>query len=164
MKTRTLLKAVLLLSGLFLALGGASAAQAQDYGPPPGISVDNSTVVQGGNVTVRGTACLPGASVTVSMNGSVVGTAVVAADGTWVLTFAVPTTTAPGAYSVSETGCVNGGGQLSTSVTVLGATVTAGTLPYTGSSTEMPIRVGVVLVTAGALLVFAASRRKAATV
>ena len=162
MKTRTILKAVLLLSGLLLALVAAPAAQAQNYGPTPGISVDNPTVTQGNTVTVRGTACTPGSTVTVSMNGSAVGNATVLSDGTWVLTFTVPASTTPGSYTVSASGCVSGTTQ-STSINVLSASTTSN-LPLTGSSTQVPVTLAIVLIAAGGLLVFAASRRKAVSV
>lgn len=172
MKTRTLLKAVLLLSGLVFALGTASAAGAQvgttvtteDYGPPPGITVDSSTVAQGGNVTVRGISCNVGNTVTITFNGVAVGTAVVGADGSWSHTFAVPAGTPPGTYSVTETGCITGGGSLSTSVQVLGSGVVTTTLPYTGSNIDLPLRAGLVLFAVGGVLVFAASRRRATSV
>ncbi len=166
---RSLSKTVLLCSVLLLSFGFAGAANAQGtttvtgYGPLPGVTVDSSTSVQGGNITVRGQSCTPGSTVTVTFAGGQVGTAVVAANGTWVLTFAVPAGTVPGSYTVTESGCVAGGGSLSAGVVIVsGGGTTTGNLPYTGSSTDTPLRAGFVLLAVGSLLVFAASRRKAA--
>lgn len=166
---RSLSKAVLLCSVLLLSFGFASAASAQGtttvtgYGPPPGITVDDSTVVQGGNITVRGQSCTVGSTVTLTFAGGQVGTALVGANGTWSLTFPVPAGTVPGSYTVTESGCVAGGGSQSAGVVVVsGGSTTTGNLPYTGSSTDTPLRVGFVLLAVGSLLVFAASRRKAA--
>jgi hypothetical protein len=161
MLRRSLRMAGFALMGLFALFLMAGPAHAGEYTPPPGIVVDDPTPDPGGQVTVTGESCEVGATVTISLGGVVVGTAVVGADGTFTATFTVPADTAPGTYEVSVTNCATE--VLGTTITVGGPQGTA--LPRTGSnSTEPLVRTGVVLVAAGVVLVYAVRRRQQATI
>jgi hypothetical protein len=158
MLRRSLRTAGLVLTVLFALVVMAAPAHA-GYPPPPGVDVDDPTPDPGDAVTVTGEGCAVGATVTISLGGVQVGTAVVGADGTFSATFNVPAGTAPGTYEVSVTDCT--AEVLGTTITVGGPAGTA--LPRTGSSTTEPLaRTGVVLVGAGVVLVYAMRRRRQA--
>lgn len=152
------------LVALVLGLAGLAApAYAQDYPPQPGITVDKPSVNPGDTVTVSGQGCASGASVTIQLNGQTVATATAGQGGTFSVSFSVPAGTPAGTYQISAVNCA--AQVLSTSITVAGAvtpTTAPSVLPRTGSdTTDTLVRAGVVLVTAGGLLAFAARRRTA---
>ncbi len=152
---------LLVAVGLMIAVLFAGGAAFADYGPPPTITIDKPQVDPGGELTVTGQSCSPNAVVTIIFNNGTVATVTAGPDGTFSATFAVPAGTPPATYTIAAQNCVLGT-TLTTSVQVLGTTVAA--LPRTGSSdTEFLLRTGVVLIAVGSLLVFAVSRRRAAS-
>ncbi|MGK2950550.1 MAG: LPXTG cell wall anchor domain-containing protein [Acidimicrobiales bacterium] len=159
----TLRLLALTLVGLVAVAGPAAAGE--EYEPPPGIEVDDSTPGPGDTVTISGESCAVGAEVTITLAGEEVATATVGDDGTFSTTFDVPADAAPGDYEVEVIGC--GAEVLGTTITVSGPAPTpaaGGALPETGSSdTEPLVRTGAVLLAAGAVLVFAVRRRQQAS-
>lgn len=166
MRTRHVLAAV--TAALALLTLAAPAGAQEDY-TPPSISIDDNTLRPGQQFTITGTGCLPGETVTYTLyrgpsasgTGTVIGTSVAGADGSFSFTSVLPAGLQPGRYTITAV-C----GDLTQ---VLGITVSqAATAPSPSSlartgvddSTLSVARVGVVLVIAGALLVTLTSRRR----
>ncbi|MCX7619480.1 MAG: LPXTG cell wall anchor domain-containing protein [Acidimicrobiales bacterium] len=142
----------------------------------PSITLDKTTVPQGGQVTVTSTGWMPGTSVQVTLNSDPldVGTAIADQVGTIVHTFTVPVDFLVGAHSVTLTG-LDLAGQvqvlsadlqvtaLAGAVNSLTPTTTAatGALPRTGSGVVFPLAVaGAGLALGGAGLLVASRRRQ----
>ena len=146
--------AVLASTFAFAAVAGAQ----EEYPPPstdPGDLIVPGTVVVGGNVAISGTSCGPNQAVTISFNGTPVATATTDATGKFTASFAVPTGTTPGVYTITASNAVC---NLSASIQVDPASATR--LAFTGSSSSIPtLWVGAGLVALGAGLVFVARRR-----
>jgi LPXTG-motif cell wall-anchored protein len=155
----SLLALVLLGAVLF-----AVPASAGEYPEDPGITVDNPNPDPGDTITITGSACAADVEVTIKLGGEVIGTTTTDADGSFTFKYEVPADTAPGTYEITAEGC--GTEVLSEQITVGAAattTVAGADLPKTGSSSTEPLATtGLVLVTAGALLVFGVRRRQKA--
>jgi hypothetical protein len=150
---------VLSLAALGALLVPAAAAVAQEEYPPvpptPGTLVVPPTVQVGGEVAVSGNSCGANQAVTISFNGVPVATATTDAAGHFAVSFAVPSGTQPGSYTVtaSNSACV-----LSAVVQVDPASAT--NLAFTGSSGTIPtLWVAAGLVFLGGILVMVARRR-----
>lgn len=163
----------MLLAVTLLAVVAVSApAQAQTpYPTTPTLTTDSPSAPAGSTVDLIGAGWPAGATVTLSYSGGTIGTVVAGADGA----FSFPWNTAgvaAGTYVVTAT---DGTSTVNTEITltaaadvVTPATVTpaqtagTGTLPRTGSEASDVLRIGALLVAAGAILVLATRRRSAA--
>ena len=153
------------LLGAFLAVFGASAANAQDpYAPGSTTTTEGGptttegeipqvTVVRGETIDVAGEGCAPGAEVVVTWDdGSELGTFTADDNGDFVTTITIPSSTSLGSHLITAT-C--GDVQQFLRVNVLGESTStggSGALPRTGSSNTAPL----VCIGAGALVLGAA--------
>ena len=158
------------LLGAFLAVFGASAANAQDPYTPTTPTTEGSTttegdipqvtVVRGETIDVAGEGCLPGAEVVVTWDdGSVLGTFTADDNGDFVTTITVPSDASLGVHLATAT-C--GDVQQFLEVNVLAETVDnvdSGTLARTGSSTTGPlVGVGAAALILGGAFLYGARR------
>jgi len=130
----------------------AGPASAQDY--TGGVC---TVVVTGNTINIDCEGFPPGTEVVITLNGEVLGTGVVRADGTIDANVALPTEC--GTYDLT----ISAGGVSRTSqlnVPCAPSAVTpAGTLPYTGSDSAPIAQIGVALLAAGALVTFVVRQR-----
>jgi len=142
-------------------------AEAQDYPGGPTLTVDRPSVVCGETVVITGKDFLPNTEVTLTVGGEVIGTTTTDSQGNFSFRWTVPCALS-GSVTVTATDRVN---TLSVSLTVSapGPAPTAaptptpsGTLPRTGSDSDLLLRAGLLLVTAGGLLVLATRKRNRA--
>lgn len=148
-----------------LALMSPSAAGAQQYPPAQaGVTCSPTTVPPGGTVRCTATGFLPGSVVTFSFAGEEAGRATADASGVATFAFTVPAALPAGAHVVEASGTGADGRPLevSTAITVVAAAPGATpALPATGSSSALPLtRVGIVALATGALLTYAARKRR----
>ena len=142
----------------------AGAAFAQSYPSTPTLTVDQTVVPPCTTVVLTGTGFLPDAVVTITVDGTVVGTVTTDDQGNYTFPYTVSCSAVDGAV-LTFTGD-DGTNILSVSVRIEAAAVTtttaSGSLPKTGASdtTMLLVRVSVVLVAVGGILVLAANRRK----
>jgi hypothetical protein len=154
--------AVLLIAFLALALP-ATAAVAQSYPSTPTLTVNKPVVAPCGTVVLTGTGFLPDSLVTITVDGTVIGTVMSDGNGDYTFNYTVPCSAVDGEV-LTFTGN-DGTNILSVTVTVeisAVTTTTAGSLPKTGVSdtTMLLVRVSVVLVAVGGILVLATARRR----
>ncbi len=160
---RSLRIAAALLIAL-LALGlPAAAATAQTYPSTPTLTVDQPVVPPCTTIVLTGTGFLPDTLVTITVDGTVIGTVMTDDQGNYTFTYTVSCSAVDGAVLTFTAN--DGTNILSVSVTIEAAavtTTTAGSLPKTGASdtTMLLVRVSVVLVAVGGILVLAAGRRR----
>lgn len=146
----------------FVLLAAPAAAQTDPYeGDTGGITTDNPNPVVGSQVNIFGHGCDPGSTVTILVGGVVVGTTVADANGDF--TFVI---TAPGTPGPAEVTAQCGVETFSLTLNVVAAAAGAsGQLPTTGSDAFPLVKIGAVLMGAGAIAVLAARRqRRPATV
>ena len=149
-------------AALLMTLGFSTAAGAQEY--TGATLVVPITVSPGENMTVSGTGFLPNAPVTVTVASTptVVGTPMTDGDGNWTLTFAAPTE--PGVHTITASDGTNVITGTFTVVAAGTAVTPAGTLPYTGSDSSLPLaQLGLGLVAVGAIAVLMVRKRNART-
>ncbi len=166
----------LVLTGALLAalalLSLSTPAGAQGYPGTGSITLDKTTVPQGGTVGVTCTGFAPGTDVQITLHSDPVdlGTATADDNGEVHQNITIPPGTATGQHSVTCSGLSASGGSLTLTaelmVTATGTTPVTnpttsgtGTLPRTGSDTTELLRVGVVLIVAGAALAVIVRRR-----
>ena len=154
-----LVAALAALAALFaLALvAPASPAHAQYT---PGVSVVPPNVAPGGSVTVTACCFAPGSTVTFTVGGATLGTALADANGVASGTFTVPANVS-GALTVAAS---DGTTTQSATVTVTGVTATTagvGGLPVTGSDARPLGLAAAGLVGAGVLVLIGVTRRRA---
>jgi hypothetical protein len=139
----------------------ASAAGAQYQPGQPGLVLSPSTTTPGGTITALGFGCGANQTVTITIDGNVVGTGTSANDGkgSFSIPFTAPTT--PGTYTVTAK-C--GDTLVSSILTVIASPTTtapAPPLPPTGSGSTLPLtRFALVLIAGGGLLVLAVRKRR----
>jgi len=156
--------AALLIAILALALP-AGVAFAQSYPSTPTLTVDQPVVPPCTKIVLTGTGFLPNTVVTITVDGTVVGTVTTDDQGSYTFPYTVSCSEVDGAV-LTFTGN-DGTNILSVSVRIEAAAATpttaAGNLPKTGASdtTMLLVRVSVVLVAVGGILVLATSRRRA---
>ena len=160
------------LLGAFLAVFGASAANAQDpYAPGTTTTTEGGptttegdipqvTVVRGETIDVAGDGCAPGAEVVVTWDdGTVLGTFTADDNGDFVSTITIPSNASLGVHLATAT-C--GDVQQFLEVNVLAETVDnvdSGTLARTGSSTTGPlVGVGAAALILGGAFLYGARR------
>jgi LPXTG-motif cell wall-anchored protein len=158
-----------LVTAAIITLGFTSAANAQSIvincpygGCVNNITINNFIVLPGGVIVLNGSGFLPNAvvTVTVASTPTVVGTPTTNAEGAFTLSFDAPTE--PGAHTITATDGVN---TQVIAFTVEGETAaavdSAGSLPYTGSDSSVPVaQIGAGLVAAGAVLVLMVRKRQ----
>jgi LPXTG-motif cell wall-anchored protein len=150
-----------------LALTGimATAASAQYVPGQPGIIVDPSMVAVGGLITVEGSGCPEGSTVTITIEpgGVVLGTVTAGDDGSFILSnVTLPPSIAAGQYTVHAVcGDLDLTAVLSVSA-VAPSTVQVAPLPVTGTDSGAWVKIGLSLIAVGGLFVLAARRRHAA--
>ena len=130
------------------------SALAQTY-PPDGetIEVSDSIVVPCESITVTGANYTPGSTIDIVFNGVVIGTATVAADGTFSATVAIPCDTAPGTYVLSA-------GDATSQITVVSEGVVVDGGPGTGADVSAALIVMVGLLVLGVVAIWATRRRR----
>jgi hypothetical protein len=157
-----MIKRLLVLSLAVFALLTTTAG-AGEYPPADdGIVVDDPTVESGQTVNVTAQCFEPGSTVTFSVAGATVGTAVASAEGVATLAYQVPEGSGDVVVTATGTGC--SGDELVLGVTLTRAAAAGEALPATGSSSSIPMaRVAVSMLAVGGLMVFAARWRKQRT-
>ncbi len=157
---RLLALATLAFAGSALAAPAALAA----YTPSSGQgTVSSTTTTQGGTVQFSGDGFQPGGTVSVTVNGTSVGSATAGANGTFVLGVKL---TACGTNTLTGTGTDPNGGARSVSsvvtVTCAAAAVPQkGALPFTGTNFALPgLALGLGLVLLGTFAVTLGRRRR----
>lgn len=145
--------------------------------PDGSITVTPATVPQGGSITVSSTGWRPGSTVTILLDGVVLGTLTADASGGVSGSFTVPGGTTTGGHQVNAQGTGANGNALALSapitVTALATTAsftatpaptatptTTGSLPVTGAQIAGAVAVGGALVLAGGALTGATRRRR----
>ena len=160
-----MIRRTLTVLGLALvALAFVAPAASAQYVDDGSITVDNPNPDVGDSITVNGTACgEAGVPVTVSITQGgqtvVIGQTTTGADWSYTITGAIPSSFTNGTAVISDT-C---GASLTITIGgVGGTTVTAASLPRTGSSSTGTLwRIAVTLLVAGGLLVLTARKRSA---
>jgi hypothetical protein len=152
-----------------LAIAGAPGIAAAGSYPPiaPTVEVTPASIVCGADVTVSGTGWLGGSTVTITLTSDpvVLGSATVAADGSFQGTFATPTPLDVGQHSVTASGTASDGTAATASTTL---TVSrcggagGGALALTGSDGLGLLEIAVVLILIGLVLAIALRRRRRA--
>ena len=165
MRALQLSRFVLALAASVLLVVAAAPAQAQDYPAGPTLTVDRPSVSCGQAVVISGKDFLPDTEVTLTVGGEVIGTAMTDSQGSFSFTWTVPCTLS-GSVTVTATDQQN---TLSVALTVGAAggpspttaprPASSGTLPRTGSDSDVLVRAGLLLVAAGGLLVLSTRKR-----
>ncbi|MGH9188287.1 MAG: LPXTG cell wall anchor domain-containing protein [Acidimicrobiales bacterium] len=157
-----------------MAFAFAAPAFAQ-YNDANSITVSDTTLTPGQSVTVTASSYAAGATVTFSINPTL-GTATAGANEVATLTAAIPSDTSLGDHQICAEGTDDtdppAGLRLCANVTVVSPAPAPGPapapsppvqqpLPATGSSSSVPLaRIGILLVTAGGLVVLGARERR----
>jgi len=141
------------------ALLSASPASAGGEYQTPSATVE---VLDDGNVRVEGSNCPPGSDVSITIrtdaDDAVVGEATVEADAEGDFEAIIDTGNASGPATVT----IECGGMVQVLGVNLGGSAPAAPLPRTGQGSSVPLaRLGIVLLTAGGLAVYAARKRSA---
>jgi LPXTG-motif cell wall-anchored protein len=144
-----------LAAGLALFLAAPAAHAQYEGGSTLTVNIPNPTCGQ--TVIVTGSGFLPDTEVTLTIGGSVIGTATTDAEGDFSFPYTVPANCSSGTVVISA----------SDGVTVLTVSLAVGaptpapstTLPRTGSDNSNLIRAGAVLLAVGGLLVLATRKR-----
>jgi hypothetical protein len=152
---------VLTLAAIFVV---ASSAMAQTYPPSPQpLTISSSTAPAGGTLTISGEGADPGATVIITFASDpvVVATTTADAEGAFSATFQVPESAEPGTHTVSA---ISNGVVLATvEVRVTAAAQSSESeLAFTGLNLLLKVGVGVGMLVAGAALLLAIRRRRAA--
>jgi LPXTG-motif cell wall-anchored protein len=151
---RALRLAVALTVAALVTIGFAGAASAITADYPTEACAATTDVDPGETVELECTGFPPGTTVTVSLDAEVLGEVVVADDGSVVFDFPAP---ACGTYTLSVS---DGTTTQSTTLTVACAVSAAGTLPYTGTDSSLPlVQIGAGLLAAGALIMLTVRKR-----
>ena len=155
-----------LLAGVSLA-GVSAVASAQQY-PPSGPTLNLSSQSVGANrtITVSGAGWLPGSTVTITLQSTplTLGTAQVAADGTFSATVQIPCDVTPGQHTVTGSGTGSDG--LPHSVSAALSVDPCGThaLAITGGSSIPYAGIAVGLILGGTVLTIGFRRRRRSTI
>jgi hypothetical protein len=151
--------ALIAVAAISLIAAGPAGAQANPYsGTTTGLAATDTTPPAGGQFTVSGTGCDPGADVDAYVDGAAAGSTT--ADGSGAFSASITAPTAPGTYTVNA---VCGATVLGVVITVGGAAAAdPGTLPVTGGDSISLVQIGVLLLAVGALAVVAVRTRRPA--
>lgn len=158
-------------TGVFGFAGTAAAQTCSPGGSYPAnicaASVGSSTVTAGGTLHVDGEGFAPNSSVSVYLNGTLLGTATANAAGVFSLTVTVPASFAASSYQLTLVGTNPNGTarQLTSTITVVAAAAqnqtTTGGLPFTGAEIAGMSVAGAALVGGGVVMLVATRRRRA---
>lgn len=156
---------VVALVAVFALAGSAVAQQPQYPVQESNLQTDKTSVRPGEALDVAGDGFEPGAIVTVTFDGVVLGTTRARADGTFAMTITIPASATAGNSTLAATGAAVDGGTrgLTSTINVRGASLGAqAALPRTGTGLTVPLTVSAaLLIGAGALTVVASRRRPA---
>jgi LPXTG-motif cell wall-anchored protein len=131
----------------------AGDIQLSQYPPNGELIVDNPNVEPGGDVSFRGSGCLPTETVVVLFDGAQVGTLPTDSGGSFAGTIRIPPGTTPGPHLLTVRGASC---ELNAVINVLGAAAIA----FTGAShTSTYVLAGIAAVALGAAFVFGSRRR-----
>lgn len=168
-----MIRRMLVLGAMVFAALAATAMLATSAGVQyvpgqPGIIVDPGCSPVGGNITVEGSGVPANSVVTITVNGTTLGTATANGDGDFLTaSLPLPATLTSGQYTLhATTGSVDLTATLDVATgpcAVSAATVaqSPGTLPVTGTNSGEWVKAGLSLVAIGGLLVLATRRRRA---
>ncbi len=160
-----MIRRVLAIAALLL-LVPATAAYAQYNPGQPGFIITPSTTTAGAQVSFVGEGCPANSTVTFTNNGVTIATGTAGADGKFAVPATVPSSWAPGAYTITAT-C--GTVVMSNVLTVVAETsgvipgtsgTTSGSLPTTGANSMRLVQVAFGLLAVGGLIVLATRRRR----
>ena len=160
----------LLVAGALLALitfaSGASAQSTAQYPAEAGnLQTTRTQARPGEDITITGTGCPAGGTVTITFDNQAAGSTTANANGGFSASVTVPANASPGSHTITAT-CVLGNGttrRQTATVSVLGAAAQAGTLPRTGTGLTTPLAASaVLLIGAGSVAVVATRRRRTA--
>jgi LPXTG-motif cell wall-anchored protein len=162
---RKALTALALAAAIGMLAGQAAYAQSADY-PADGapLTVNDSRVVRGQLITIRGSGARPHAIVRIYFFSDpiLVGTTRADGDGNFSISVSVPSGVAAGGHTLSAVS--NGVTLASVAVTVAGSgsgsASGSGSLPFTGSNTLPGIAIGVVLILLGSTTLLVSRRRR----
>jgi LPXTG-motif cell wall-anchored protein len=166
-RSKTLGLLLAMVFGAISLVGLAPAAHADDsYTGTCSIFITPLEVAPGGTVTITAKGFNPGADVMFTVDSTTtIGTATADGDGTASITWTIPNDFVLGDHAIAAAGdgCTDPA-QVEAEVTVVAAaaqtqTPTSGTLPRTGGDFSYLLRIGIVLVAAGALVVLATRKR-----
>jgi LPXTG-motif cell wall-anchored protein len=152
--TRSLRFTAALAVACLAFFGVAGVAGAVTYSAA---AVTTGQNVQPGSTDVAsGTGFTPDTTVTVTLGAEVLGSVLVASDGTFSLSYTTPTTC--GSYTLTATNGIES--QTTTLTVACAAAVTTGSLPYTGNDSSLPLaQIGAGLLAVGAVAVFGVRKR-----
>lgn len=159
---RALRLAVALTVAALVTVGFAGAANAQATGDdyPTEVCAVTNNVQPSATVSLECTGFPAGTTVTITLDGQVLGEAVVAADGTIAFSFPAPATCGNYALAVTD-GATTQATTLTIACSPAAAVTTAGTLPYTGSDSSLPlVQIGAGLLAAGAVIMLTVRKRQ----
>lgn len=147
--------------------GGTPTTQPGTPGTPgtPGDEIPIVTVVRGERVDMTGNGCGAGETVTITFDdGSTLGTATAAADGTFAASVIIPASTSLGEHLLTAS-CAGTGDQF-LRVNVIAASATGpgsnSALPRTGSDTAPLVGIGAAALVLGGAFVYGARRPRTA--
>lgn len=150
------------------AVGVQGVAGAQPYPPTgPTVEVNPSAICPGDDVTVTGTGWLAGSTVTITSDPVVLGTATVAANGTFQGSFKTPTPLDVGQHSLTASGTASNDTAASAATTLTVRSCggdgggEGGALAFTGSDSIGLLEIAIVLILIGTVLAVAVRRRRA---
>lgn len=161
--------------GIVAALGGVQVAGAQ-YSEAPTVEIDDTTVEAGDELGVTGSNCPPGSTVTLTIDGEVVGTTTAGDDGTFATDVTVPAGLTPGTYTLTAecdgqtattqfdvVAAGGGGGDPGGGGGTGGGGTGGGALARTGTDLDLPVQIGVALVALGGVAMALSSGRRRRT-
>jgi hypothetical protein len=171
--------ALVFIVGLFgtLAWSTAAGADSVSYGPTVTTEITTTSAIVDpcGTTTVSGTGFQPGETVTITLQGAVIGTATADATGAFSTSVTIPTGTSAGTYTIVSTGSAGdssstqltvGSGTCGTPTptftTVSSSTPTSG-LAFTGADIARLVEIAGIALGVGGLLLLATRRRRQAT-
>jgi hypothetical protein len=139
-----------------LALATLAAPAGAQYGPTPTVTVNDTTPEPGQTITVTGQGCPANEVVQLLFDGTVIGSTTADANGNWSAQVTIPASATPGTHTLtSRCGAI----VLNVTLTVPAAAA-APTLTRTGSDSLPLARMGIALVTVGALALYASRTRR----
>lgn len=156
---RTFLAMLMAAATLLLAIPAANA----QYEGGATLVVNNPNPMCGTTVNITGSGFAPNSTVTLTLEGSTIGTAQTDSKGAFTFPWTAPCTLVGSRVITASDGTTT----LSATLTIgstTAATSAPTALPRTGSDSGLFLRVGVLLVAAGGLLVLAARKRSHKTV
>lgn len=154
------------------AVAVQGVAGAQPYPPTgPTVEVNPSAICPGADVTVTGSGWLGGSTVTITLTLTsdpvVLGTATVAANGTFQGSFKTPTPLDVGQHSLTASGTASNDTAASAATTLTvrscGGDGGGGALAFTGSDSIGLLEIAIVLILIGTVLAVAVRRRRRAS-